>query len=466
MTAADFYQGHAIISDPVHDYISFTVPLPNGEKAEKDLIDLPWLQRLRCILQLQGARWVFPSAEHTRFQHCLGAMHVGSRFARHLYGFLREVIDGEVPSENLVDETIRLGGLLHDVGHGPFGHFFDRHFLDQHSITHEDLSQRIIVEKLADIIRGIRRSPRGDFAAGERIEPRWLAYLVKHNAPLPKDCPDWVRHFKPLFDGIYTVDNLDYVLRDSYMCGVAVGPVDLDRLLHYSFFSDKGLTVHTAGMGALRMFVQARLHLYSSLYYHRTNRAIELHIQEIFRDTLAHIFPWNPLNRLDSYLGLTDWHVLQEVQKWRHDSDSQKRRLASQWGRILRRTVRWKTAFEQDLLFRKLEPGSAPMTEDELKGLVRKALPAKLSGLKFEVDTALHDARPVNPADTGQRQIFVYEPGIGASSQRLADRLKDLPWRLVKCRLYALSHENDEALGKAARYALQIVGDEGIPTSV
>ncbi|HOP35424.1 MAG TPA: HD domain-containing protein, partial [Syntrophales bacterium] len=124
------YQGKALMADPIHRYISFTIPGEDGvrEKTEKDLIDSPWVQRLRRIHQLQSARWVYPAAEHTRFQHVLGTMHLAGVFGRHLYESLREVCP-TLPSEPHVEELLRVAGLLHDVGHGPFGHFFDDHFL-------------------------------------------------------------------------------------------------------------------------------------------------------------------------------------------------------------------------------------------------------------------------------------------------------------------------------------------------
>src|SRR5512137_593179 len=83
---AGIYQGMALIADPIYRYASFTVPVSDGgEKTEKDLIDSLWMQRLRRIYQLQSARWVYPAAEHTRFQHSLGTMHIAGEFAKHLY---------------------------------------------------------------------------------------------------------------------------------------------------------------------------------------------------------------------------------------------------------------------------------------------------------------------------------------------------------------------------------------------
>src|SRR4030043_922874 len=106
------YQGKALIADPIYQYASFTVPTPDfpDEKTEKDLIDSPWVQRLRRIYQLQSARWVYPPAEHTRFQHSLGAMHMAGAFGRHLYPPLKEVCK-DTPSQNYVEELMRLAGL-------------------------------------------------------------------------------------------------------------------------------------------------------------------------------------------------------------------------------------------------------------------------------------------------------------------------------------------------------------------
>src|ERR1700716_1121699 len=121
-----------LVADPIYGYVQIT-KAPGGADAdgsrvtaEQDLLDHPWLQRARRIHQLQSAWWVFPAAEHSRFQHAIGAMHLAGEWARHLYSSLRLATDA--PSEFLVEETLRLGGLLHDVGHGPFGHFFDDHY--------------------------------------------------------------------------------------------------------------------------------------------------------------------------------------------------------------------------------------------------------------------------------------------------------------------------------------------------
>ncbi len=144
-------------------------------------------------------------------------------------------------------------------GMDPFCHFFDHHFLHQFNLTHEVLGQHIIRDHLAPIIKKIRRSPSGPFAPGEQLDPEHIAFLIlKDPHKSTKGLPPWVIALQPLLGGIYTPDNCDYVLRDSYMCGVAIGPVDIERLLHYTFFSSHGLTIHQSGLPALQMFLHAQ----------------------------------------------------------------------------------------------------------------------------------------------------------------------------------------------------------------
>src|SRR6202171_3793287 len=167
-------------SDPIYRYLRITKGGPGGVPggaSEQDLVDSAWLQRLRRIHQLQSAWWVFATAEHSRFQHALGSMHLAGEWARHLYPSLSASCHG-TPSPALVEETMRVAGLLHDVGHGPFGHFFDENYLDAWSIDHEVIGRALITGPLADHVGSLGASPTADFEPGERIDPRWVAYLI------------------------------------------------------------------------------------------------------------------------------------------------------------------------------------------------------------------------------------------------------------------------------------------------
>lgn len=457
------YEGLALLSDPIHGYISFTVPVGGREETtEKDLIDSLWMQRLRHINQLQSARWVYPTAEHSRFVHSLGAMHVAGRFARHLYGSLKEV-SPDPPSANFIEGLLRVAALVHDIGHGPFCHFFDDNFLDQYSLTHEKLGQAIILQVLGKTLSGIRRSPGGPFEAGEQFDPAQIAFLIGKDSSeeAPKGTPPWLLSLKPLFSGIYTADNLDYVLRDSYMCGVAIGPVDLNRLIHYTFVSEKGLTLHRAGVSALKMFLNARLYLYGNVYYHRTTRAIDLHLREIFRETVQQLFPYNPLEHLDAYLDLSDWSLLLEVKGWVGSRSRRKAALSLEWKKILDRDVKWKMAYETTLSFARIEKGRSVVEPSVLEAQIRDCLPQNLKTFPFRVDMASKDARPINPLTMGNRQIYVYNPSTKeVSKEPLAEHFETLPAKVVVCRIFAENHQHDDLLSRMADKVL----DSGTPS--
>jgi len=446
-----------LISDPIHGYVELTkrlspadaaaAGLPDEDAAEDDLLDTAWVQRLRRISQLQSARWVYPTAEHSRFTHGLGVMHEAGLWGRVLYPSLAaalraHVAAGPVPSEGLVVETLRVGGLLHDVGHGPFAHFFDDHVLsafpapadprrpDAKALTHEDLSQLIVEHELGSLIRALRRAPGGmperdAFAPGESIDPRWVSFLVSKPALSDPSMPRWVRWLQPLFSGVFTVDNLDYVRRDAYMTGVAIGPVDVERLRRYCFVGDRGLTLYESGLGALEMFLTARLFMYQSVYFHRTVRAIDLDLASVFGDSIRALFgEGSPADRLPDYADLDEYALLHQAARWARGESLAFHPLPGDgtvtpavggaWRSILLRRPNWRAEAEIRLEY---EAGEWPAEEVATLGASE---PGRLA-----IDLAVVDARPAD--DARADALLAVEGRDGTTGLPLSRSLARLP---------------------------------------
>jgi HD superfamily phosphohydrolase len=442
-----------------------------GEATERDVIDTPWLQRLRRIFQLQSARWVYPSAEHTRFQHSLGTMHVAGAFSEQLYPSLSRMDQAELPSSFYIEELLRVAGLLHDIGHGPFCHFFDEQYLSRFGTNHEEIGQHIIRERISPLLKQIRRSPHGPFKKEEILDPEQIAFLIKR--PLKKEDrrhPRWLNLLQQLFRGIFTFDNIDYVLRDAYMTGVSIGPIDWRRLLHYTSYHKEGLILDKRGLDALAMFLNARLYLYSNVYYHRTTRSIDLQLQEIFKETMEILCPFHPLEEIDRYLSLTDWFLMEKVLEWGKSLSAREKKLGERWGEVLSRKLRWSSIFEEKLTLREMELGRPFfLTPEEVKQRMQSFLPQRLQKIEFHVDMAHHDPRPLNPWHESEGgTLLIYDSGAKRVSRESLRRLfQYIPAKVAICRVYTSTHRYDRELSRAVRRALASEGYlEAIETNV
>jgi HD superfamily phosphohydrolase len=451
-----------LISDPIHGFIELTkrlsaaesaaAGLPAEDVAEEDLLDTTWVQRMRRISQLQSARWVFPTAEHSRFTHGLGVMHEAGLWGRSLYPSLAaELLSlGEaVPSEGLVVETLRVAGLLHDVGHGPFAHFFDDQVLvafpappdarraAAKALTHEDLSQLIVERELGASIRGLRRAPgtvaaRDAFAEGEAIDPRWVSFLVSKPALADDGMPRWVRWLQPLLSGVFTVDNLDYVRRDAHMTGVATD-VDVERLRRYAFVGARGLTLYEPGLGTLEQFLTARLFMYQQVYFHRTVRAIDLDLAEVFGPSVRAMFgPASPVEQLAAYADLDEYALIHQAARWARgesvsasptDGDGRvTQTVAEGWKAILLRQPRWRADAEVRAEY---EPDARP---DDLIASLGPTSPGEVA-----IDVAVVDARP---ADATATDSLLAVEGRDGSALSVARALSRLPAYAMIARRY------------------------------
>jgi HD superfamily phosphohydrolase len=239
------------------------------------------------------------------------------------------------------------------------------------------------------------------------------------------------------------------------MCGVAVGPIDIERIMYYSFFSEKGLTLDRGGIQAFIMFLNARFYLYTNVYYHRTTRGIDLHLKDIFRDTMRLIFPHDLNKELQPYLHMTEWTLLEEVGRWEHAEDEDRRALGREWRQILDRRLKWRMSHEVVLDLFEPRRGHSFMKAEEVEQRVKDLLPAGLRGFPFKIDMAQQDPRPLNPIGMKDRQIYVYDAADrSVSAEPLKELLKYLPGKVAQCRIFAMSHEYDQQLARALNEAL------------
>lgn len=232
------------IKDPVHGYIYIT-------ENEKEIIDSFPVQRLRRLRQLAGAEYVYPGANHTRFEHSVGVMYLAGRASEN------PNISQRISEEEA--EIIRIAALLHDVGHGPFSHVFE-HLLDKLDKTHEDMTLWIIKNsELKDILNKIGYNPEdiGKLAIGTLHKPE-KAFLDQ------------------IISSAVDVDKLDFIVRDTYHTGAEYGYIDIFRLIHALDVLDENLAVDLGALSALESFVIARIESFKSIYFHRVGRAAQI----------------------------------------------------------------------------------------------------------------------------------------------------------------------------------------------
>jgi hypothetical protein len=201
--------------------------------------------------------------------------------------------------------------------------------------------------------------------------------------------------------------------------------------------------------------------MYTNVYYHRTTRGIDLHLKEIFRDTMRIAFPHDLRKDLHPYLHLTEWTLLEEVGRWHDATEAEKNTLGAEWRQILDRRLKWRMSHEVVLDVFEPKRGYGFMDEGTVERRVRAFLPPPLRDFPFKIDMAQQDPRPLNPLAMGDRQIYVYDSSTRqVTKEPLPEILKYLPGKVAQCRIFAASHEHDPELARALVRAL----DEDAPS--
>ena len=251
-----------------------------------------------------------------------------------------------------------------------------------------------------------------------------------------------------------------FVLRDAYMSGYNTKAFDISRLIHYSFFTTNGLTIHARGMPTLINFIQTRADLFRTIYFHRTVRGIDIALEDYFTETMERLFPGDPLQHLSAYRGLTETSFLVDVLRWAESSDPQLTELGQHWHAIVNRDEMWRMACERIMHF---HSGQAENTTifsapDLVERRVRDNLPESLKSIPLRIDVAKHYHRPSGPRPVG-KQNFWFDPASGQSYELDDDELfRSLPTSFIIFRIYSRDHRHDKDISAALQ---KVAGDAG-----
>ena len=260
------------IRDPVHGFI-------RADALETALINSRPVQRLRFIHQLGFTFLVFPGAEHSRFSHVAGAMHLAGRLYDALCtkaadGLLTPALTPGLRSPER--RLVRAAALLHDVGHAPFSHSAEELF--EGEIDHEEMTRRLLF--MPEIEEIFRRH-------GDGIATADVARLL-HGGGSPTE-----KLLSQVISGELDVDKMDYLLRDSLYCGVRYGTYDLERLLDTvmpltdPLNGEQGIGIEEGGVHALEALVMARYYMFTQVYFNATGKALELHLNQWMKESGA-----------------------------------------------------------------------------------------------------------------------------------------------------------------------------------
>ena len=293
-----------IFNDPIYGFVS--IP----DELHFDIIEHPYFQRLRRIKQVSMTNLVYPGANHTRFAHSLGTMHLMRRAVQLLRGKGYDITNEEL-------EAASLAILLHDSGHGPFSHTLENSIVQ--GVTHEELSLKVM-QKFNSIHQGrldlAIRLFKGEYEKG------FLSKLISSQLD---------------------VDRIDYLKRDSFFSGVAEGSVNAERLLEMMEVVGNELAIEAKGIYSVESFIVARRIMYWQVYMHKAVLSAEYMLRNILkrakilsqeRDLFAtpalQFFlksnrpfenGFEPDFVLDQFCQLDDYDVMTAVKAWCHDED-------------------------------------------------------------------------------------------------------------------------------------------------
>ena len=360
-----------IINDPVFGFIN----IPKG--LLYDIVQHPLLQRLTRIKQVGLSSVVYPGAQHTRFQHSLGAFYLMSEAITQLTSKGNFIFDSEA-------EAVQAAILLHDIGHGPFSHVLEDAIVQ--GVSHEEISL-MLMERM-------NKEMNGQLSLAIQI----------FKDEYPK------RFLHQLVSGQLDMDRLDYLRRDSFYTGVTEGNIGSARIIKMLDVADDRLVIESKGIYSIENFLTARRLMYWQVYLHKTSvayermlistllRAKELASQgvELFASPALHFFLYNDINHtefhnnpdcLENFIQLDDNDIWTALKVWSNHPDKVLSTLSL--GMINRNIF-------------KVENSAEPIGEDRIKELtlqISQQLGITLSEANYFVSTPSIEKNMYDPAD-------------------------------------------------------------------
>ena len=271
------------IKDPVHGYVYIS-------EAEKNVIDSYPMQRLRRLRQLAGSEYVYPGANHTRFEHCVGVMFLAGKVLEN------PNISNLISSDEA--DHCRIAALLHDTGHGPFSHVFEQLLLKELDKTHEDITSWVI-----------EKSEIGDKLSKMGYNARDIAGLAVGKMQKPGRA-----FLDQIISSGIDVDKQDFIVRDTYHTGAEYGFIDIYRIIHALDVLGENLAVELGALSALEVFMIARIESFKSIYFHRVGRAAQIMLASAMEKANSEL-GLTAFKTPEEYLALDDYTVWSALRK-------------------------------------------------------------------------------------------------------------------------------------------------------
>ena len=375
------------IKDPVHGYVYIT-------EAEKNVIDTYPMQRLRRLRQLAGSEYVYPGANHTRFEHCLGVMYL----AGHV---LENPNISRVVNEEEVD-MCRISALLHDCGHGPFSHVFEQLLIKDLEKTHEDITSWIIEksevsDKLSKM--GFKAKEVAGLAVG-KLHKKDRAFLDQ------------------IISSAVDVDKQDFIVRDTYHTGAEYGFIDVYRLIHALDVLGENLAVELGALSALEAFVIARIESFKSIYFHRVGRAAQIMLATAM-DKANEELGLTAFKTPEEYMALDDYTVWAALRKCKASNEI----ISNLENRRMLKCAYERTFYEKDAMISNLFGREA--YRRQVQSEIAKEAGVELDSVIIDVPTV--PSVPYHHAvlmESTEIPVFIRSPRGEKKLQRLSESSK------------------------------------------